>query len=101
MRKLVLACVVVLTGCGTVQTYRLKSSINEAVFYRARYIDSCVTMRQLDVPCEAWAALQTKLDAAGGEGSDAMQVGGSEHLQIERLKKLLAEARKEFSKWLM
>jgi len=91
-----------LTGCGYVRmagTYSIKSMVNEAVFYRARYIDNCVTTRTPNCPCADWAAAQRKLDSAADEANSALKVGGSEHLQLDNLRVQLNIVEERFSQW--
>ncbi len=88
-----------LSGCALTRPYALRSAVNEAAFYRARYVDRCVTKRDVDVPCEAWALAQRRLDQAAGEAFDALKVGGSPRLQMSALRSHLEAVRKEFGSW--
>src|ERR1017187_10118684 len=57
-------------GCAS---YGIRSADNEATFYRARYVERCVTTSEPGVPCQAWSAAQRKLDKAVHEANDAMK----------------------------
>jgi len=94
------ATLVLAASLSRCASYAIESSINEAAYYRARYIERCVTRREPSVPCQPWALAQRRLDAAVGEASDAMKTGGRQALQVAALHRQLAAVRKEFGKWL-
>ncbi len=99
-RSIWLVVVALLSGCSLVSSYQVKGDVNEATFYRARYIDRCVTHRAPDTPCEEWAADQRRLDQAAGEAVDALKVGGRTTLQRAALRRSIVKVRKGFSSWL-
>ena len=101
MRRLsaVVIMTVLVSGCALARPYELRSAVNEAAYYRARYLERCVTTRVAGVPCEAWAIAQRRLDTAAGEAFDALKVGGSQRLQMDALRRHLKEVRKEFGPW--
>jgi hypothetical protein len=102
LKALITALTVLLFGCGFVRmagTYSIKSMVNDATFYRARYMDNCVTQRTAGAPCAEWQIEQSKLDQAAGEATDALKVGGGEKLQLAALKNQLNVVKEKFSAW--
>jgi hypothetical protein len=94
--------IVLLVGCGLVRmegTYAIKSMVNEATFYRLRYMENCVSSHRAGADCAEWFLAQTKLDEAASEANDALHVGGSEKLQMAALRSQLDIVRKGFAKW--
>lgn len=99
MRRLAVLALVLLSGCAITVPYAIRSGVNEATFYRNRYVERCVTARAAGVPCAAWAIAQRRLDTAALEAVEALRVGGSQKLQVAALERELAAFRKEFARW--
>lgn len=101
MRMPIIRLVVALVAPLTLRcaTYGVKSAVNEATYYRARYVERCVTSPVPGTPCREWFLEQTKLDTAAGEAVDALKVGGSVKMQVKALRAHLAKVRKGFGKW--
>ena len=105
---LIITGAVLVTKCGvvwTVQTHAIESMVNDATFYRARYMDNCtsptgmLTTATIGLDCADWYIEQTRLDKAQAEAVAAMRVGGGEKLQMAALKKQLNIVKGKFSKW--
>jgi hypothetical protein len=101
MRRLLPVVLLTLSACGSVRTYQVQTAVNQEVYYHSRYVDACLRppRRAPLATCNAMADLQDQIDAAGIEATDALKVGGSDKFQIQRLRRLLARARKEFGSW--
>lgn len=101
MLRRVISLVVALAAPLTLRcaTYGVKSAVNEATYYKARYIERCVTAPVAGTPCREWVVVQRKADTAAGEAVDALKVGGSVRLQVKALRAYLTFLKKEFGKW--
>lgn len=90
-RRVLIALALCLFGCASKDSTKVVSAANEWAFWKARYVDQCVSVPAVPTYCSKAHEGLAVSAAAIEEANEALKRGGKLRLQIRRMRRVLGD----------